>query len=623
MRIPVLLGICLSLLACYAEAKAVFAHFMVGNTASYNRALWETEMDLAKASRIDAFVLNIARGESMNAAQIENAFLAAASKGFKLLFSFDYAGRGPWPASEVLALLKRYGSTEAYWKHNQLPLVSTFEGPGNRDDWVGIKREFKCFFVPDWSSLGAEEAVRRGSGVIDGLFNWAAWPNHNDWPMDTYIDASYQRALGSMPYMMPVSPWFYTNLPKYDKNWLWRGEMLWFDRWLQTLHVQPEWVQIISWNDYGESHYIGPIRGDASLVALRDGEAPFNYVKGIEHGAWRAFLPYVIELYKTGTATLTKEAIMVWHRMQSKAAGCRDGNTTSFTATHMQPEGRWDVGMRDGIFFAAQLGSAGTAEVTVGGTVFKPEWRRSPYGGVGIYIGYVLTSNTGSVKVDIRRNGALVVSVTSLKTIGDCQEGYYNFNPTINVASGPTIAAKSPPINIKDAFCLQGTAVGEFADICANLCGKYDYCPMSACMCVRWGPTQTKGLVRGPPGYPAPGRDTNWSGLCAVACSYGYCPSSYCSMTKSPDIISSVSPFTPPSCTGGRANTALTVDQKALATICEFGCRHGYCPSQSCVCTSTGRLNLANPSDYMGGQPGLQHQVLHVRLLCRFTCGYG
>jgi hypothetical protein len=27
-----------------------------------------------------------------------------------------------------------------------------------------------------------------------------------------------------MPYMMPVSPWFFTNLPGYKKNWIWRGD---------------------------------------------------------------------------------------------------------------------------------------------------------------------------------------------------------------------------------------------------------------------------------------------------------------------------------------------------------------------------------------------------------------
>jgi hypothetical protein len=30
--------------------------------------------------------------------------------------------------------------------------------------------------------------------------------------------------IDTLPFQMPVSPWFYTNLPGYNKNWLWRGE---------------------------------------------------------------------------------------------------------------------------------------------------------------------------------------------------------------------------------------------------------------------------------------------------------------------------------------------------------------------------------------------------------------
>lgn len=74
--------------------------------------------------------------------------------------------------------------------------------------------------------------------------------------MNTYVDASYADFLGkTMPYMMPVSPWFYTNLPEWHKNWLWRGDDLWYDRWEEVLFWQPNLVEIISWNDYGESHY--------------------------------------------------------------------------------------------------------------------------------------------------------------------------------------------------------------------------------------------------------------------------------------------------------------------------------------------------------------------------------
>ncbi|KAH7073648.1 glycosyl hydrolase family 71-domain-containing protein, partial [Paraphoma chrysanthemicola] len=628
MKTLFIAALCLGLLACYAEAKKVFAHFMVGNTAHYDQSTWETEMGLAQGSRIDAFALNIAAGETMNDKQIPLAFAAAKARGFQLLFSFDYAGgrEGGWTPAEVLALLRTHGTQGTYVKHNNLPLVSTFEGPDRANDWNDIKRQFNCFFVPDWSSKGAAVAIGLGGGVADGLFNWAAWPDRGS--KDTYVDASYKVALKGKPYMMPVSPWFYTNLPGYDKNWLWRGETLWYERWVQALHVQPEWIQIISWNDYGESHYIAPIRGEASLLALDDkhGQAPINYVSGIEHGAWRAFLPYLIELYRSGTASVSQEGLNVWYRLQPRSAGCNDGGTTAFTATHMQPEGPWYTGLTDGVFFAALLGSTATAEVTVGGQVFKPTWHYIPEGGVGVYFGYVHTQATGSVRVEIKRNGGTVVGLTGDKPIAGCQDGYFNFNPAVYGVMGPSISPRSPPMKIdKDTPCIKGTGIGDFQELCENAC-NFNYCPIEACMCTQWGKDRGVGLVRGPPGYPAAGRDSNFEGLCAVTCSYGIvgvCPANKCGKVKLPTIISKVSPFTAPSCTSGRAVVTVPGDQKALDQICAFGCKHGYCPTALCTCDSIGTLLLPEPTTFTGEKPGFRSVRVAARLLCRYTCGWG
>jgi hypothetical protein len=163
---------------------------------------------------------------STDAAQLVNAFQAANNLGFKLFFSFDYAGNGPWPMAEVTSLIQKYGSNSAYYQNNG-PFVSTFEGPANSADWITIKQTTGCFFMPDWSSLGAAAALAASSGVADGLFSWDAWPWGNQ-DMDTWTDASYLSTLNStgqeLPYMMPISPWFYTNLPGYDKNYVWRGE---------------------------------------------------------------------------------------------------------------------------------------------------------------------------------------------------------------------------------------------------------------------------------------------------------------------------------------------------------------------------------------------------------------
>jgi hypothetical protein len=222
-----------------AKPQGVFAHFMVGNVPTWTLQSWTNDINVAIAARIDAFALNMAYNEDggADAAQVDLAFAAANKTSFKLFFSFDYAGNGAWPSSAVLKLIQQYQNNPAYYKYNNKPFVSTFEGPANANDWISIKKTTGCFFMPDWSSLGAAAAVNAGGGVADGLFSWAAWPwGNND--MNTYVDASYIQFLAGKPYMMPVSPWyiahslrfaanivrFYTNLPGYTKNWLWRGK---------------------------------------------------------------------------------------------------------------------------------------------------------------------------------------------------------------------------------------------------------------------------------------------------------------------------------------------------------------------------------------------------------------
>jgi hypothetical protein len=63
--------------------------------------------------------------------------------------------------------------------------------------------------------------------------------------------------------LMPaVSPWFFTHFGdevSYSKNWVFPSDLLWHDRWRQILQFKQHFVEIISWNDYGESHYIGPL----------------------------------------------------------------------------------------------------------------------------------------------------------------------------------------------------------------------------------------------------------------------------------------------------------------------------------------------------------------------------
>lgn len=67
---------------------------------------------------------------------IDNAFKAANARGFKLFFSFDYAGGttpgGSWrDKTTVINLINKWKVNAAYWKYAEKgnkPIVSTFEG---------------------------------------------------------------------------------------------------------------------------------------------------------------------------------------------------------------------------------------------------------------------------------------------------------------------------------------------------------------------------------------------------------------------------------------------------------------------------------------------------------------
>ncbi|OHE92970.1 glycosyl hydrolase family 71 [Colletotrichum orchidophilum] len=109
----------------------------------------------------------MAYGDPTNENSVAAAFQHASSLGFQLFFSFDYAGNGPWPKSEVESLINSYSGSGAYFHYQSRPFVSTFEGPDQAEDWIDIEAATGCFCIPDWSSLGAKPAMTKAGGVAD------------------------------------------------------------------------------------------------------------------------------------------------------------------------------------------------------------------------------------------------------------------------------------------------------------------------------------------------------------------------------------------------------------------------------------------------------------------------
>ena len=203
---------------------------------------WADDIQMAKDAGIDGFALNLAAAD-YNSLVLDNAYSAAGTAGnFSMFLSFDYAANPAFDVDTVAGYITKYRDSPAQFMYNGKPLVSTFEGPGNAGDWPAIKAAAgDFFFVPDWTS-----AKGTGSSAFtnaDGALSWDVWPNGPN-AIDSSVDEEWRSILGDKPYMMGVSPWFYTNLPAYNKNWLWRGDDLWYDRWQQAIEMQPELIEV-------------------------------------------------------------------------------------------------------------------------------------------------------------------------------------------------------------------------------------------------------------------------------------------------------------------------------------------------------------------------------------------
>ncbi|KAH8903527.1 hypothetical protein BR93DRAFT_953239 [Coniochaeta sp. PMI_546] len=464
-----------------AKAKAVFAHFMVGNTKSFTIDDWVQQMNLAKNTGIDAFALNMANKDSTNDIALPLAFSAATQTNFKLFFSFDYAGNGPWDITDVKTTIQNYQSNPAYFNRGSKPFVSTFEGP------------------------------KLASG-------WDAWP-HGDQNMTTFPDASYYDFLGGKPYVMPMSPWFYTNLPGYNKNWLWRDTR--------------------------------------QLEAFDIGKAPFNYVQDMPHDGWRDFLPYLISLYKTGTGSFNQKGVTTWYRRNPNGS-CGDGGTTGNTASQLQYEYSPNVMMKDRIFYTALLGSNAQVKVSIGGVTQTGIWEQQPFGGIGLYHGSVpINGTTGTVVVSIVRGSTTIATVNGASITTSCTSGLNNYNAWVGSNKAPAAALN----------CTEGFGVYDFAGLCDFSCHN-GYCPSTACSMIYEGlssfdcnhgycPTGACGTTPNdgtiptyspflPPactgGSVLPTVTAAFTGLCDFSYTFGFCPMHVCSCTSTSVLVESYQP---------------------------------------------------------------------------------
>jgi len=317
--------------------------------------------------------------------------------------------------------------------------VSTFGGESQNlgqdnpnDGWQYIKNNvgFPFYFIPEWSGFEAN-TVYQDNPVMDGFLSWVAWPGPTENAATLQsIDNIYQSNKGSKTYVAPVSPYFFAHLP--GKNYLYKTETLWIDRWSTLLNTQPDFIEILTWNDWGESHYIGKIDPNSNDLPT---DSP-AYVYGFTHEAWQAILPAFIAAYKNGQTSpvINHDIVIYWHRANFvDGVNCNDGiGTPAVENRDITPSGyAIDQVIGNNIFVAALL--TAPVEITITNADYTSETSSLSFNaGLTISSSFIMTeSGVFTFSVTDASSGSIIGQATDAVGVA-ASGGTCNYNAYVN-----------------------------------------------------------------------------------------------------------------------------------------------------------------------------------------------
>ncbi|OSD07718.1 glycoside hydrolase family 71 protein [Trametes coccinea BRFM310] len=427
---------------------AVFAHVIVGNTYNYTAGNWLKDITLAASKGIDAFALNVG-SDNWEPSQVANAFAAAGQYNanrpkpdlsspnvttaingtnsttpgpFKLFMSFDMGSlpcSSPADAQLLQTYIKTYANNTNQMMYNGRMLVSTFAGESCtfganslNQGWMNAVKPANASLPSVWfvPSFFVDPSTFSRLSVIDGAFHW-----NSAWPMGNYNvtfapDLSYINNLGNRTYMASVAPWFFTHYgpQSYNKNFIYRGDdWLFAQRWellVQNRTLVPL-TQVLTWNDFGESHYLGPIEGMQPQSQA--------WVNGFDHQPWLDLMQYYIAAYKTGSyPAIGKDRVFLWGRLYP---------TNATTTDPVAKPDNWPW-TQDYLWSVALLTSPANVTLSCG---TSSQTTQVPAGLAKLKL---RLSTNCAVKAVVTRNSATVLSFSPAGFNFNTRPSLYNYN---------------------------------------------------------------------------------------------------------------------------------------------------------------------------------------------------
>lgn len=367
-------GLLIALLCRPASAqRMVFAHYMLANqdyqgdsSQEAKIASYEREILQAHSLGIDGFALN-AGGWLRQPYYIEYAaqmFEAAVrlNNGFKLMFSADMCCGNN--AADVEDMMRRFAGNPRYarvyfrwrgrfvlttfggdkegitfWKKVRSDLATGADPSASIEPRVRLNAAeapsnapLRIFLVPAffWGGERPTRAeIQRGfeqwESAIDGSFYWgiAGVPGSGDGLDQLGSSEAYalEARRSHKRYMAPVAPQFWgSNANRYYEYSGGKGiRRMWMDA-IQKSH--PQWVEILTWNDFIEGTYVSPIDDPnryPNANYLTESGVPLGTLHYFHnHGAAGQLMRFFIYWYKTGREPAIRSDEVYWfYRTQS------------------------------------------------------------------------------------------------------------------------------------------------------------------------------------------------------------------------------------------------------------------------------------------------------------------
>jgi len=331
----------------YRNNRKVFAWYMVccgpfngGWDASLEQ--YKLQIKMAQSMGIDGFGLDVMQANAQYRSAVEKMFQAARemNNGFTLFFEFDYARPDlKERTAEIVELLKKYTPEKCYEKIDGRPLVCYYgvDMSVENNPVKGLKW-WKNTVVPELRSAKLDihfvpttfQQSQQGGGDMetskleiagwgDAIGGMSMWQIQNS-PiggglniLERQAQALHQAGKTWMStvalhywcgsYFSVPTPWYWepgkpTRPDRPNGSYYEHAGGKGLDQqWQSVINVQkPEWVMMLTWNDYNES-YMEPV-DDYKKYPNGTTNAPLGWYKSIV--GLDELNRYYIQWYKTG-----------------------------------------------------------------------------------------------------------------------------------------------------------------------------------------------------------------------------------------------------------------------------------------------------------------------------------